>query len=92
MTPDFSPRMLRLFLEARIVRAMVLDGLTRAKACKAVFRAIGKASGLPAATVAIAHGGYLCAAAKRVRIWAALGIFPVDAEVRLTDDGGQVAA
>lgn len=92
MTPDFSPRMLRLFLEARIVRAMMLDGLARAKARTAIFRGLGKAAGLPARTVEIAHGGHANSATTRVRLWAALGIFPADAGVRLTDDGGQVPA
>lgn len=86
---DYSPRMMRLFIEGRIVRAMIVDGLSRAKARQTVFRELGKAARLPARRVEIAHAGQMNDAVHRTRLWAALGVFPVDDGVMLTNDGGQ---
>lgn len=88
--PEYSPRMLRLFIEGRIVCAMLIDGLSRKKARQAALRRIGKAAGLPARHVEIAHMGSMFGAKNRTRVWAALGIHPVDHGIMLTDNGGQV--
>lgn len=90
MIPDFSPRMLRLFIEGRIIRTMIVDGLARPKARQRAMREIGKGIGLPARCIELAHAGKIADAAQRARIWAFFGVFPGDFAVQLTDDGEQV--
>lgn len=89
--PDFSPAMLRLFIEGRVVRRMGETGEVRARAKAAVMRELGRLCGLAAARIGIAHAGQMHHGEHRTRLWAALGLFPADHGLMLTDDGGQVA-
>lgn len=89
--PDFSPAMLRLFIEGRVVRRMGETGEVRASAKACVARDLGRLCGLAASRVLVAHAGYMNDGGHRTRLWAALGLFPADHGLMLTDDGGQVA-
>ena len=93
--PDYSPAMLRLFIEGRVVleRTHVTAAPSRKRAAEqTVYRRIGHASGLPAGHVAIAHRGLMNRAGKRAALWSALGVYPADTGTILTDDGGQIDA
>lgn len=87
--PDFSPRMLALFLEARIVSAMVWHGLERNAAGKGLRRGLAPVARVRQRDIAAAQRGKLFDAAKRVLIWGGLGLVPGDHGVMLTDDGKQ---
>lgn len=92
--PDFSPRMLMLFLRARAIHAHGLDPArcgfqATVKREKARLR---KAAGVTHAQIDLAWMGHVNAAATRARLWAALGHFPADHGIVLTDDGRQVSS
>lgn len=97
--PDFSPRMLRLFLEARVVFRLATGDVpalpaavsARARVTGEMFRTLAARAGLPAATVRLAHQGRVNRAAARIALWCALGIVPGEHGAGLTDDGGQFA-
>lgn len=87
--PDFSPAMLRAFLRIRVdfaVRTGMRDGFDMVKAEKAALK---RAAGVTTNEFHFAWMGWLQQAGPRVRLWAALGIFPADQGWVLTDDGGQ---
>lgn len=85
MTPDFSPAMLRGFLFARTVH---LRGGGKASAAR-LLNPLRKAAGIDTYDMRAAIAGHLKKAEPRARLWAALGHFPADHGVVLTDDGGQ---
>lgn len=90
--PDFSPAMLKSFLRIRVdfaVRTSMRGGFDMVKAEKALLR---KAAGVTNNEFHFAWMGWLNLAAPRARLWAALGIFPADEGILLTDDGGQEVA
>lgn len=89
MTPEFSPAMLRLFIEGRVVFAMLSQGLTRAKAVRVVVRALARDSRKGRDVVEAARQGRLQDGTARAGLWGALGIVPADFGVFLLDDGGQ---
>lgn len=88
--PDFSPAMLRLFVEARLSDASFgMTGATAALAEKAARTRIRRQAKVTGLQLHAARSGRLRRAAPRAAIWGALGIVPGDHGVRLTDDGGQ---
>jgi len=90
--PDFSPAMLKSFLRIRVdyaVRTSMRGGFDMVRAEKTGLR---KAAGVTNTEFHFAWMGWLNQAAPRVRLWAALGIFPADQGILLTDDGGQESA
>ena len=87
--PDFSPAMLALFLEARVVSAMVWQGLERKAAGRGLRRDLSPVARVRQRDIAAAQRGKLFNAARRALIWGGLGIVPGDHGVMLTDDGGQ---
>lgn len=89
--PDYSPAMLRLFLDGRLARLVGDTGLSRARATSKLASDLARAAGTTRAAVRLAMSGRANGAALRTRLWAALGVFPVDHRILLTDDGGQVA-
>lgn len=95
MTPEFSPAMLRLFIEGRVVASAVaasglpLKGGDMKKAVKAVVRDLAKTSRQPQLVVEMARQGRVNCAMTRAGLWGALGLVPGDFGVLLTDDGGQ---
>ena len=92
MTPDFSPRMLALFLEARVVARMCWRGEDRREAVKRFTRETAKVARVAQRTIENARRGLVHDGAKRALIWGALGVVPGDFGVLLTDDGGQECA
>lgn len=86
MTPDFSPSMLRLFVQARCLHG-VSSGIF--KDIKAAQRGLRKAAGITSAAFDVAWSGRLNKAATRAKLWGALGTVPGDYGITLTDDGGQ---
>lgn len=88
--PDFSPRMLRLFLHAR---AVARDGFERRPmlARRDLVGELIETSGLPESALKDAFAGRLNDAGQRAALWAALGQFPVDDGVRFNGRGGQHA-
>lgn len=88
--PEFSPRMLRLFLQARVLHAA--EGLAhgaRADALRAAKAAIRRRAKVTHFEFNFAWRGLLGDAATRARLWAALGIVPAEHGVTLVDGGGQ---
>jgi hypothetical protein len=91
--PDYSPKMLRLFLHARVrhagSQAAIIDPRNRLSGEKAEKRRIRKVAGVTNVEFDMAWMGRKMLAAGRTRLWAALGQHPGDFGVLLTDDGGQ---
>lgn len=90
MTPEYSPRMLRLFLHARCLHAA--DGLTGGARFDALKRAktrLRKSAGVSNFEFDFAWMGRLHSAAARAKLWGACGVVPGDYGITLTDDGGQ---
>lgn len=90
--PDFSPKMLSLFLRARVVMAHA-ERPARCGITATVRRERKRwkqLSGLTHLDVDFAWMGRLTTGAKRARLWAVLGHFPADFSILLTDDGGQI--
>lgn len=71
--PLYSPAMLRLFLEARIVARMRHRGEDRRTARDRLFREVGKAAGLSRTRLEIAHRGSMNHPEHRAAIWTTLG-------------------
>lgn len=88
--PDFSPAMLRGFLQARVVIRAAERQIDAEIAEKQIARETADAAGEAVETVRQAMAGRLKRAGARAAIWAALGIFPADHGVMLTDNGGQM--
>ena len=86
--PDFSPAMLRTFLFARQVTRDGFEGRP-ILARRDLVAELMAHSGLPESDVRKAFAGKLKDGAARAAIWAALGHFPCDSRIVLTDDGGQ---
>lgn len=87
--PDFSPAMLAVFLRARAARA-VFDGATpktREATMRRANAALRRLAGVSAEAFHQAWMGWLNDAGLRARIWAALGHYPGDHGIRLTDGG-----
>lgn len=81
---DYSPRMLRLFLRARIVFRAVMDGVPRERARKLVSADVRKAARITHVQFDIAMRGYAVDPRTRAAIWGALGIVP-DRELTAED-------
>lgn len=90
--PEFSPRMLMLFLRARAVHAHAVQPEQRGfqatvKREKAQLRRLAR---ITHAQVDMAWMGQVHSAATRAKLWAVLGHYPADHGILLTDDGRQV--
>ena len=92
MVPEFSGKMLALFLEGRVVHEMALSGDIRKLARARVFKALAKCCRLQLKVIVSAAGGVLRDAQSRAGVWGGLGIVPADDGVLLLDDGGQYFA
>ena len=92
MTPDFSPRMLRLFLWARIGFAVEMAGAGKKASttaeCRMWFR---KAAKVSKDELALALAGRLNDTAARLRLWRVIDLDPADFGVRLINGGRQEA-
>lgn len=82
--PEYSPRMLRLFLRARIVFRAVMDGVPREQARKLVSADIRRAARITHVQFDIAMRGHAVNPRTRAAIWGALGIVP-DRELTAED-------
>lgn len=82
--PEYSPRMLQLFLRARIVFRSVIEGMPRDRARKLVSADVRRAARITHAQFDIALAGHRTAPATRAAIWGALGILP-DRELTVED-------
>lgn len=91
--PEFSPRMLRLFLRARVEHAAAgSHGGSRMDKLIAGKRRIRDAAGVTNFEFDMAWMGRLGSATPRLKLWGALGHIPADHGLMLTDDGGQERA
>lgn len=84
--PVYSPSMLRLFLEARIVARMIHRGEDRRTARDRLFRSIGKAAGLSQTAMAIAYRGFMIHSEHRAAIWMAMGYPAAEAAISQEED------
>lgn len=91
MSPDFSATMLASFLRARAYYAVFESGAPQRRTAivKALKDELRQAAGVSATVMHMAWMGWLISADGRARLWAALGHFPSDHGILLTDDGGQ---
>lgn len=87
--PDFSPRMLALFLRARAEARIADSGRPwrRAETLRAFRAEMRSLAGLTGAQMQMAWMGLLADPAARARLWAVLGHFPADHGIRLTHGG-----
>lgn len=94
--PDYSPKMLRLFLHARVrfagAEAALIEPRNRASGESAEKRRIRKAAKVTNNEFHMAWMGWLLSADDRTRLWAALGVYPEKFGVVLEDRGGQTPA
>lgn len=89
MKRDYSPMMLRFFLQARAVLRADMAGVPIRKARGQIAGETARLAKVRRADVDAAMAGRLRGALPRARIWGALGHVTVDDGVLLTDDGGQ---
>jgi hypothetical protein len=94
MTPDFSPRMLALFLRARAEVAVMSsrEPWRRTEIVKAKRRELRDLAGVTGEEMRDAWAGTLRDPGPRAALWAVLGHFPVDHGITLTPDGQHPAA
>lgn len=92
MTPDFSPRMLALFLRARAELRVADSGepWRRTETVKAFRAETRKLAGITNHQMHFAWTGQLLDPLARARLWAVLGHFPSDFGVVLTHGGQQL--
>jgi hypothetical protein len=91
MQPDYSSEMLQAFLHIRVDftnRTSFSPGYDTIKAERHV---LAKTAGVTKDQIWRAWQGKPVNAAVRTRLWAALGVYPADFGVVLTDDGGQMS-
>lgn len=92
--PDYSPKMLRLFLHARVrfagAEAAAFEPRNRASGERAEKRRLRKAAKVTNNEFHMAWMGWLLSAADRTRLWAALGVYPADFGVVLENLGKQM--
>lgn len=89
MTPDFSPKMLAMFLEGRVQIRVAEFAVSRKAAKRYMRQDLAHITGLDESAISLAMAGQLKAKEPRTKIWAALEIYPAFYRVLLTDDGGQ---
>lgn len=87
--PDFSPKMLSLFLRARAFHAVNETGepWRKTEIVRAWKAATRKLAGVTNTEFHLAWMGWLQAPETRARLWAVLGHFPSDHGVMLTHEG-----
>lgn len=88
--PDFSPRMLMLFLRARAEFRVVESGepWRRTETVKAARADLRRLAGVTNCEFHMAWMGRLLSPGPRAALWAVLGHFPADRGIRL-NHGGQ---
>jgi hypothetical protein len=94
--PDYSPKMLRLFLHARVrfagAEAALFEPSNRISGERAEKRRLRKAARVTNVEFEMAWMGRLLSPGDRTRLWAALGVFPADFGVVLEELGRQTPA
>lgn len=88
---QFSPRMLRSFLQVRAghASAMAATPQQRKVASRLFVEGVEIAAEVTHSEMQLAWRGWLKSAAARTRLWIALDLDPASHRVRLLDGGGQ---